>query len=267
MMEDNKKYLRQSMDEIVFDNRNKAYGAFFLRQLSVKNTVVASAIIFGATIVLTSASYIDFGFLKKSKEDDSISRVVTLTAPPPLDEAAPPPPTPPPPPPPVRPTVKFVEMVVKKDEEVVDEEEVVRVDEIKADISTETQEGDEDAEIIIETVVTEKEVVEDKTIYSFVEQNPEYPGGVKKLYEYLASHIEYPRMARDNGIEGTVYLKFVVDKNGKVSDVKVQRGIGAGCDEEAVRVVSTMPNWTPGRQNGAAVNVYFTLPVKFDLSD
>jgi protein TonB len=74
-------------------------------------------------------------------------------------------------------------------------------------------------------------------------------------------------MARDNGIEGTVYLKFVVDKNGKVSDVKVQRGIGAGCDEEAVRVVSTMPNWTPGRQNGAAVNVYFTLPVKFDLSD
>ena len=104
-MEDNKKYLNQTMDEIVFDNRNKSYGAFFLRHLTKRNTVKALIFIFCLSSVLTGFSYVGLGFLKKKSDEVAIERVVTLTEPPPLDEEAPPPPPPPPPPSPVRPTV------------------------------------------------------------------------------------------------------------------------------------------------------------------
>ena len=252
MSEDNKKYLSQSMDEIVFDNRNKAYGAFFLRQLTQRNTIKAAILMVGLSSLLTGFTFVDFGFLSKSDEDLSIERVVTLTAPPP----------------PLRPTVKFVEMIVKKDEEVADDEEVITIEEITSDISTSTQEGDEDADIVIEDVkVVQAPVVVEKKIYEFLEQMPEYPGGTKKLYEYLGANIKYPRMARDNGIEGTVYLKFIVDERGEVSDVQVLRGIGAGCDEEAMRVIREMPKWTPGKQNGKPASVWYKLPVKFTLSN
>ena len=266
-MEDNKKYLNQTMDEIVFDNRNKSYGAFFLRHLTKRNTVKALIFIFCLSSVLTGFSYVGLGFLKKKSDEVAIERVVTLTEPPPLDEEAPPPAPRRTPPPPVRPTVKFVEMVVKKDEEVA-EDEVISVDEIKADISTVNQEGDEDADIVIEEVkVVQQPVVEEKKVYDFLEQMPEYPGGVKNLYKYLGDNIKYPRMARDNGIEGTVYIKFVVDDKGAVSQAHVVRSIGAGCDEEALRVVKEMPNWTPGRQNGKPAAVWYTDPVKFTLGD
>ena len=266
-MEDNKKYLKQSMDEIVFDNRNKAYGAYFLRQITRRNTFRALVVMTGMSALLTGFTFVDFGSLLNKNDEASIERVVTLTEPPPLDEAAPPPP-PPPPPPPVRPTTRFVEMVVKKDEEVVEEDLVAQTD-IKTDIATVTQEGDEDADIVIETapVVTQAPVVEKKKVYDFIEQMPEYPGGTKKLYDYLYANIEYPRMARDNGVEGTVYLKFIVDEKGEVSDVQLLRGIGAGCDEEAMRVVRNMPNWTPGKQNGAPAAVWYKLPIKFSLGD
>ena len=91
-MEDNKKYLNQSMDEIVFDNRNKSYGAYFLRQLTKRNTVKATIVMFVVSGMLTGFTFVDFGFLTKKNDDEAINRVVTLTEPPPLDEAAPPPP-------------------------------------------------------------------------------------------------------------------------------------------------------------------------------
>jgi protein TonB len=94
---------------------------------------------------------------------------------------------------------------------------------------------------------------------------PDYPGGQEELYKYLQKNIRYPEMARSNGIQGTVYVQFVVNKYGKIKDAKVLRGIGGGCDEEAIRVVMGMPDWKPGKQNGLAVPVYFNLPVKFTL--
>ncbi|MEZ5013275.1 MAG: energy transducer TonB [Chitinophagales bacterium] len=165
--------------------------------------------------------------------------------------------------------MRFVEMVAVEDEQVADDDEPIQIDNIKDDISNVTQEGDDDAEVQIlsEPVVVDEPVVESKKVYEFLEQMPEYPGGVKKLYEYIANHIEYPRMARDNGVEGTVYLKFIVDETGAVSDVQLLRGIGAGCDEEAMRVIRGMPKWTPGKQNGKPAAVWYKLPVKFTLSD
>lgn len=94
---------------------------------------------------------------------------------------------------------------------------------------------------------------------------PQFPGGDDALFRYLTTHIQYPSLAKDIGIQGVVYLRFTIDQFGNVRDVTVERGIGGGCDEEAVRVISKMPRWKPGKQGGRAVKVSYILPVKFAL--
>ena len=112
--------------------------------------------------------------------------------------------------------------------------------------------------------VEEEEVVEAE-VFTIVEEMPAYPGGDAKLYEYLGKNIKYPQIARESGIQGRVFVNFVVEPDGSVSNVKVMRGIGGGCDEEAVRVIKTMPKWKPGKQRGKAVRVTYTIPVVFKL--
>ncbi|MFM9055236.1 MAG: energy transducer TonB [Bacteroidota bacterium] len=94
---------------------------------------------------------------------------------------------------------------------------------------------------------------------------PEFPGGESALFAFLAREIHYPRLARENGISGTVYLRFVVDREGHIREVESLRDIGGGCADEAIRVVKRMPRWSPGKQNGQEVNVLFHLPVRFSL--
>ena len=102
-------------------------------------------------------------------------------------------------------------------------------------------------------------------IFSIVEEPAQFPGGDDALSKFIHENIKYPREAIKNKISGTVYVQFVVEKDGSISDVKVVRGIGGGCDEEAVRVVKSMPKWEPGKQRGVPVRVYFTLPIEFKL--
>jgi len=102
-------------------------------------------------------------------------------------------------------------------------------------------------------------------VFTVVEQMPVYPGGDEARMQYVASNIKYPEEARKQGVQGTVYITFVIEKDGSVSDVSVLRGIGGGCDEEAVRVISSMPAWTPGKQRGKPVRVQFNMPIKFNL--
>jgi protein TonB len=102
-------------------------------------------------------------------------------------------------------------------------------------------------------------------IYTVVEQPAEFPGGMAAMMKFISQNMKYPSQARRMGTEGSVFVEFVVDQQGKISDAHVIKGIGAGCDEEAVRVVNKMPNWKPGKQNGKAVRVRFVLPVKFVL--
>jgi protein TonB len=109
------------------------------------------------------------------------------------------------------------------------------------------------------------EVEAEPEIFTIVEEMPNFPGGEAKLFEYLGKNIKYPQMATDMGISGVVYVTFVVDENGKVKDPKVLRGIGGGCDEEALRVVRNMPPWEPGKQRGKAVRVQYNLPIRFTL--
>ncbi len=111
----------------------------------------------------------------------------------------------------------------------------------------------------------EEEEVEEQPIFTVVESMPEFPGGRAALMKYLAEHIKYPPYAKEAGIQGRVFINFVVEKDGSITNVKVLRGIGGGCDEEAVRVVKNMPKWKPGMQRGKPVRVSFNLPVKFTL--
>ena len=128
--------------------------------------------------------------------------------------------------------------------------------------------ADVDQNEVIEDYVpveVEEEEVSEQEIFQIVEEMPAYPGGDQKLMEYVAKNIKYPQIARETGIQGRVFVGFVVEPDGSVSNVKVLRGIGGGCDEEAMRVVKSMPKWKPGKQRGKAVRVSYMLPVNFKL--
>lgn len=103
-------------------------------------------------------------------------------------------------------------------------------------------------------------------IFSFVEESPEFPGGEEKLMKFLTTNLKYPQIARENAVEGNVYVKFIIEKDGSITNIQVARGIGYGCDQEAVRVVKTMPKWEPGKQRGTPVRSRFILPFKFKLN-
>lgn len=109
------------------------------------------------------------------------------------------------------------------------------------------------------------EVAEEAPLPDLVETMPEYPGGNEALYKFIGKHLKYPKKAHKKGIEGKVYVQFVIDKEGNVTNAKVLKGIGFGCDEEALRVVNKMPKWKQGTQRGKPVPVVFTLPFSFKL--
>lgn len=162
-------------------------------------------------------------------------------------------PPPPPPPAPEEPELNMDQI------EVVDDKV-----EIKQDIVI--KEFDEVQNTQIAEVKIEDEVDEDEVkIFTVVENDPEFPGGMEALYKYLAENIKYPQLARENGITGKVYVTFVVERDGSIANPKILRDIGGGCGAEAIRVVKAMPKWTPGKQRGKAVRVQFNLPVNFNL--
>ena len=140
-------------------------------------------------------------------------------------------------------------------------EDDVEVEDV--DINAEVDQ-DEVIEEYIAPEVEEEEVVEAE-IFTIVEEMPDFPGGLAKLADYLGKNIKYPQMARESGIQGRVFVNFVIEPDGSVSNVNVMRSLGGGCDEEAIRVVKSMPKWKPGKQRGKAVRVSYILPVNFKL--
>jgi protein TonB len=161
--------------------------------------------------------------------------------------------TPPPPPPPQQQNTVL---------EIVENDEVI---ENEVSIDAEADEKTVVEEYHAPTVTDEKEV-EEAEIFTVVEESPSFPGGDEARIKFLQGNITYPTMARESGIQGTVYVTFVVEKGGNVSDVKILRGIGGGCDEEAIRVIRAMPKWNPGKQRGKSVRVQFNMPIKFTLA-
>lgn len=169
------------------------------------------------------------------------------------------PPTEQPPPPPQK-------LEQPKIIEVPDEEEIM--EDIQIDLDIEMTEDQKIEQKIFEDIPFEKEEEETADeIFTIVEQQPEPVGGIAAFYDYIAKNLKYPLMARRNNIEGRVYIQFVVEKDGSLTDVKTLKGIGGGCDEEAERIIQEAPKWNPGKQRGRPVRVKMVLPVLFQLLD
>lgn len=253
--------------ELVFKGRNQTYGAYELRKLYPRNAflgIVLSIVLFSLSV---SAPLI-YKLISEAIPEEKIVKVDqtnVLEEPPPVDKNQPAPP-PPPPPPPLKSTIKFTPPVIKPDEEVPDEPPPTQEKLQEVDAGTKTVEGDPDAEVDLSGLDGSGEVIEEQEqAFVAVEQMPEFPGGEQALINYIAKNTKYPAIARENNIEGRVFISFVVEKDGSISNVDVIRGIGGGCDEEAKRVIKSLPSFAPGKQNGRAVRVQYNVPVNFKL--
>lgn len=131
----------------------------------------------------------------------------------------------------------------------------------------ENNELSETMEKVSEKLQNEKPVLTEKKIYTAVEQQPEFPGGTEAMFKFLGENIKYPKAAADANVQGRVFLSFVVTETGEVQDISILKGIGYGCDAEAVRVLSLFPKWEPAKQDGVPVNVRYNLPINFQLEE
>jgi len=259
---------------MIFESRNKDYGAFDLRMASDKRhllSLVLAAVFFvgmiSAPLYLknvinrhkekdTSVRMLDVINMAKPKENkaDEIKEIAQE------QQKV------------LRNTIKFTPPVIKKDEEVKEEQELKTQNEVidtKAAIGTVTYDkGTNDA--AAEMPQTDQQISgegDDDQPFRVVEQEPEFPGGMTALYKYLGQNTKYPSSARARNISGKVFVQFVVARDGKIKNVTVLKGVDETLDTEASRVIAGMPNWIPGKQNGKAVAVYFILPVTFILSE
>lgn len=260
-MEENKQVL-PSWDDLVFHDRNQGYGAYELRKLYKEylNRALIIAVIFFITAMMLP--FIWTWIKSLTPEEPLPVRKITyteLTEPPSIDKNKLPPPDVELPP--MEKTTRFLPPEVKPDEQV-PEEQLPTVEELKeSPPAVETRQD----EVVIPQEGTPE--VEEETVYQAVEEMPEPPGGMGTLNSYLAKNIKYPEIAKRAGMEGKVVVRFIVDKNGKVKNPVVLKSMGAGMDEEAVRVISNMPDWTPGRQNGRSVSAFISVTVKFQLKN
>lgn len=251
-------------NNIVFSERHKDYGAYQIRKEYGRTLWIALFSTIGSVLLISYAPDIIALF----KPAEEIEKVVAfdpsqLEAPPPVDPTEPPPP-PPPPPPPVQATVKFTPPVVDDEVKEVDPPPIQQTETTVAEATNEGTGGDE---IVISDEGTGVVESAPEEIFTVVEQMPEFPGGPEEMYKFINKNIQYPQVEKENSIDGKVFLQFTVDKEGKISDIRVLRGVkaGPGLEKEAMRVVKLMPPWKPGKQNGRAVPVYFNLPVTFKL--
>lgn len=274
-MADDRSTQYRDMLDIIFADRNKAYGAYQLRRSYT--TYLMRAFGFGLLFLLVLFLLPRLiGAVTELVKDKPVEVEIEMGPPPDLDPTPPPPPPPPPPtpPPPTRTTVQFVPPVIKKDEEVVEEEPKKDIEELietKADVGKDDVKGNDEAPPEIDDNPSELQVieapkVEDKVYETFdIQKMPSFPGGEGELQKFLMENINYPAIARENNIQGTAALSFVVGKDGSITNVQILKDPGGGCGKEAVRVVQSMPKWTPGEANGNPVKVKFTLPVRFRL--
>lgn len=258
--------------DIIFEGKNKEYGAYRMRQTSAKRHYMAMGVMVVIVIVVIFLPTL-IDAVKAGLKNDNISEVTELSDLKLEDqvkeqdqikqETAPPPP-------PLKSTIKFTppeitEEKINKDDQMKSQDEL---NESKVTVSVADVKGtDEKHGMDIADLKDNKVVVQEEEEKPFVgvEQMPQFPGGERELMSYLSKNIKYPTIAAENGIQGRVTLRFVVSKTGDITDVNVIKGLDPSCDKEAIRVVKSMPKWIPGKQNGRNVPVYYTLPVSFRL--
>lgn len=257
---------KATYDDLVFEGRNKEYGAYILRKGYGKRSLVAFLCSLSVFVILIAIAYWPEAEPEKVVETRKVVSVSDLAPPPPIKKTPPPPQFKVPPPP----KLKYVAPKVTK-EKVPDEKKMPTMDEVEKapkisndglnhlpDMS-DVQFNDQPAEI------QDKTEPKKPKVYEYVEEMPRFPGGQAAMYKYLQDHVKYPDMAIQLGIQGTVYVTFVVGTDGSIHDVKLKRGVDKELNAEAIRVVKAMPKWSPGKQNGKSVNVRCLLPVHFTL--
>ena len=264
--------------DLVFEGRNQAYGAYKLRKGTTKRNIIAIiaviVLLIIGFVILTVKNIVD-----EQRAKVAITQVTELTAlnqpkkkaevkqkkveviPEKVVER-------------VKSSIKFTAPIIKKDEEVKPEDEIKTQDQLnesKTAIGTFDVKGNDYAN---GEVLKAKEVIaqpeppkheEESKVFDIVEQMPSFPGGPAALMKFLSENIKYPVVAQENGVQGRVVVAFVVERDGSITDVHIARGVDPSLDKEAVRVVKSMPKWTPGKQNGSAVRVKFNVPVAFRL--
>jgi protein TonB len=263
--------------DLVFEGKNQSYGAYQLRKNTGKRNVMAILVMFAIGVAIAAIVAIKGVVENAMKQDVAIEADVELAKlaekkeakvekkeEPKIEKIEVEK---------VKSSVKFVPPVIKKDSEVKPEEELKSQEELN---KTNTAIGAFDVKGNDEAageVLKAKEVIaqpeppkeEETKVFDVVEQMPSFPGGPSALMQYLSSNIKYPVVAEENGVQGRVVCTFVVERDGSITDVRVIRSVDPSLDKEAVRVVKSMPKWIPGKQNGSAVRVKYTVPVTFRL--
>lgn len=262
--------------DLVFEGRNQSYGAYRLRKSTGKRNVWSLLIVLIAAVVIFSViaiknviqanqrvavtTAVELSSIETKKKQPKVEKKAPVKIEQPKVEK-------------VKSSIKFTAPVIKKDEDVKPEEEMKTQEDLQKTKTTigafnvvgNDEVGGEVLKAKEEIAQPEPPKEEENKVFDVVEEQPSFPGGPSALMQWLRDNIKYPVIAAENGIEGRVIVQFVVSKTGSISDVRVARGVDPSLDKEAVRVVSSMPNWTPGKQNGTSVNVRYTLPVTFKL--
>ena len=263
--------------DLVFEGKNQAYGAYQLRKNTGIRNLKALAVMFAAFLIIAGIVYAKVSIenyiasknaaieadvelqslaekkeIKEEKKDEPEVEKIEVER--------------------VKSSVAFTVPEIKKDAEVKEDQEMKSQDDLaetNTAIGAFTVEGnDETAEVKhVEEKIAEPEPVkeEETKVFDVVEQMPSFPGGPSALMQYLNSNIKYPVVAEENGVQGRVVCTFVVEKDGSITDVRVVKSVDPSLDKEAMRVVKGMPKWIPGKQNGSAVRVKYTVPVTFRL--
>ena len=246
-------------DEIVFESRNKEYGAYRLRKKYHRNLLIAMVI--GIIIVSTAiiAPYINAKALEnKQKREERQVEIKMENLDQPQENVEPPPPPPPPPQEQVE-VVKYVPPVVVdsiKPEEV---KQLMTADQAQIEVKN------EDVSVVEEVQEEVQEEEAPQEVFVVVEEMPSFPGGEKALMDFIYANIQYPEIAKENNIQGKVILRFCVTYKGGVDQVQVIKPVDPSLDNEAVRVIKLLPAWKPGKQGGKPVNVWYSVPVTFQL--
>jgi len=250
-------------NDLVFVGRNQNYGAFELR----RNYNTRVTYIIGGMILFSIALFGLKKFVDRPQQEEVTETLkveqIDLTPPPPIEETPPPPP--PPPPPPLVEMVKFTPPVIKDD--AVEEDPGKLQEEVKeTNVGTKDQDGDKEI-VAPPTEITGPGEPAAPEIFTIVEEQAEFPGGIGALGKYLQNKItpNYPQMAKEAGISGKCFLKFVVNEDGSISNVEVLKGVPGcpDCDRLAVNTVRNMPSWKPAKMTGRSVKCYFNLPISF----
>ena len=263
--------------DLIFEGKNQAYGAYKLRKgtsrrniISIIIVVVVALLAFSVIAIkkivdantekVASTQVTELSNLEQKQKKAEVKKQIKVQEPEKVVER-------------VKSSVKFTAPVIKKDSEVKPEDEIKTQDQLmqnKAAIGSFDVKGNDDAngEVLkAKEVIAQPEPpkVEENKVFDMVEEMPSFPGGPAALMQFLQSNTHYPAVAQENGVQGRVTVSFVVEKDGSITDVQVARSADPSLDKEAIRVVKSMPRWTPGRQNGSTVRVKFNVPVTFKL--